>query len=400
VEGALAADARHLDYIDALRGYAILGVIAVHATVAAPGLEWPLRLIAEQGARGVQLFFLVSALTLMLSWRERGDGLMPFYIRRIFRIGPMFWLAIVFFVAIEASGLSVGDWWSPPAVSWPNILATVTFTHGFHPSSIMSIVPGGWSIADEMTFYLLLPLLVATLRSWVTTVWAFVAAVCLSMLVAALAHYGWLFPGLDRQLVEQFAFVSFPNQFPAFLAGILVFHLLGALPGSAPPNALHAGLGIALAAIIAIPFAAMALQGDLVHTTYLMPILYTLPFALGTWCLAKGGGGFMINRATRYIGKVSYSAYFWHFPVLGLIDHARLFWFGPPVPAWLQFLAIFAAAVTLTVGVSSMTYRLVEAPMVRLGRRLADRTVEKRVAVVGLPRNPACPPAVSARPRS
>jgi exopolysaccharide production protein ExoZ len=118
VEGALVADARHLDYIDALRGYAILGVIAVHATVAAPGLEWPLRLVAEQGARGVQLFFLVSALTLMLSWRERGDGLMPFYIRRIFRIGPMFWLAMVFFVAIEASGLSVGDWWSPGRTSW------------------------------------------------------------------------------------------------------------------------------------------------------------------------------------------------------------------------------------------------------------------------------------------
>ena len=70
----MAADTRHLDYIDALRGYAILGVVAVHASIAVPDLEWPLRFLAEQGARGVQLFFVVSALTLMLSWHARDDG--------------------------------------------------------------------------------------------------------------------------------------------------------------------------------------------------------------------------------------------------------------------------------------------------------------------------------------
>jgi peptidoglycan/LPS O-acetylase OafA/YrhL len=42
--GALAGDSKHLDYIDALRGYAILGVIAVHASLAVPDLHWALRL--------------------------------------------------------------------------------------------------------------------------------------------------------------------------------------------------------------------------------------------------------------------------------------------------------------------------------------------------------------------
>ena len=378
----MAADTRHLDYIDALRGYAILAVVAVHASIAVPDLEWPLRLLAEQGARGVQLFFVVSALTLMLSWHERGDGVLPFYVRRVFRIGPMFWLMSAFFVAVQASGLPI-VFWPPLAISWPNVLATATFTHGLHPLTMRSIVPGGWSIADEMTFYILLPLLVLTLRSWRTTVFALLGAVCFSILMAALARFGWLFSGLDRELVEQFVFLSFPNQFVAFLAGILVFHLLCAFPGPAPRSALRAGLATSVVAIVALPFIATALRGYLLHTTYVLPMVYALPFALCTWCLAKGGGRLMVNRVIRYVGKVSYSAYFWHFPVLGLRSHSGLFSFGPAVPGWLQFLAIFSAAVALTVGVSSVTYRLVEAPMIRVGRQLAMSVSARRVAVAG-----------------
>src|SRR5215468_288588 len=88
------------DYIDGMRGYAILMVIAVHASLRVPRLEWPLADVMAQGARGVQLFFTVSALTLMMSWHRRQDGSAPFYLRRLFRIAPMFWLAIVVFIVL------------------------------------------------------------------------------------------------------------------------------------------------------------------------------------------------------------------------------------------------------------------------------------------------------------
>jgi peptidoglycan/LPS O-acetylase OafA/YrhL len=378
----MSTDNQHLAYIDALRGYAILGVIAVHASIAVRNLEWATRLIAEQGARGVQLFFVVSALTLMLSWRERGDGVLPFYVRRVFRIGPMFWLMCAFFIAVEVSQVPM-KFWPPLAISWPNILATATFTHGLFPQTFRSIVPGGWSIADEMTFYVLLPLLILTLRSWRTTLLWIFAAACLSMLLAALAHFGELFPSLDRETVEQFVFLSFPNQFVAFLAGILVFHLLRAFPCPAPRSALRAGLVVSVAVMVAIPFLADALRVELAHTIYVLPMVYALPFALCTWCLAKGGGGLLVNRVTRYIGKVSYSAYFWHFPALGLLDHYGLSSFGTAVPGWVHFLAIFVGAVVLTVGISSLTYRLVEEPMIQVGRQLATSIAARRVAVAG-----------------
>jgi peptidoglycan/LPS O-acetylase OafA/YrhL len=124
----LARDIKLLDYIDALRGYAILGVIGIHASQSVPDLEWPLRALADQGARGVQLFFVVSALTLMLSWKERDDGVLPFYIRRVFRIGPMFWLAILFFALLDISGSAL-RYWPALSVSWGNVAASATLTH-------------------------------------------------------------------------------------------------------------------------------------------------------------------------------------------------------------------------------------------------------------------------------
>jgi peptidoglycan/LPS O-acetylase OafA/YrhL len=109
-----STDIRHLDYIDALRGYAILAVIALHSATLIPSLEWPFHLLAAQGARGVQLFFVVSALTLTLSWHSRAEGAGAFYVRRVFRIVPMFWVAIAFYVlvdipAVQYLGLHVGN---------------------------------------------------------------------------------------------------------------------------------------------------------------------------------------------------------------------------------------------------------------------------------------------------
>jgi peptidoglycan/LPS O-acetylase OafA/YrhL len=201
------------------------------------------------------------------------------------------------------------------------------------------------------------------------------------MLLAALALYGWFYPDLDRGLVEQFVFASFPNQFPAFLAGILVFHLLRAFPGAPSRAALQLGLVVSIAAMAAIPFIAMAPYSHLMHATYVMPIVYTVPFALCTWCLSKGGGRLMVNQAIRYVGKVSYSAFFLHFLILGLLVYLGPYPHGASVPGWLQFAALLALAVVLTIAVSSVTFRLVEAPMIRVGRQLANMAVVKRVAV-------------------
>lgn len=81
------------EYIDAMRGLAIFLVMVVHAGSRA-GVDGYLRLFTEAGQYGVQLFFVVSAYTILLSLDRRRTGdprlMQNFFIRRLFRIIPVY----------------------------------------------------------------------------------------------------------------------------------------------------------------------------------------------------------------------------------------------------------------------------------------------------------------------
>ena len=109
------------------------------------------RTLVDQGARGVQLFFVASALTLVMSWTSRNDGALRFYVRRLFRIAPMFWLGIAFFVWLDGFG---PRYFSLKGIDETHVILTSIFLHGWHPEYITSLVHGEWSIAVEMVFTL------------------------------------------------------------------------------------------------------------------------------------------------------------------------------------------------------------------------------------------------------
>src|SRR5450756_1522485 len=89
----------HLAYFDVVRGMAFLSVLAVQAATVV--VHFFGKDILTQARFGVKAFFLTSAATLCLSMaaRQRVDRhpISSFFIRRIFRVAPMFWLAIVFY---------------------------------------------------------------------------------------------------------------------------------------------------------------------------------------------------------------------------------------------------------------------------------------------------------------
>ncbi len=170
------------EYINAIRGFAILGVVLVHSSQWVRPASDILSKIASEGARGVQLFYVASALTLFLSMASRKQqeerrGLLSYFIRRFFRIAPAFYCAIIIYTAYNAMS---AHYWAPNGLEWWSILLTAFFMHGWHPETITSVVPGGWSIAVEMTFYLFTPYLFLKLNDIKSTLIALFLSIVLT----------------------------------------------------------------------------------------------------------------------------------------------------------------------------------------------------------------------------
>src|ERR1700744_3241432 len=83
-------------YIDCLRGYAVLMVMVNHVTYAMPKVPWRVHQLGAFGWHGVQLFFLASAITLLMSSSYERDrtgqvSASDFFVRRFLRIAPMYY---------------------------------------------------------------------------------------------------------------------------------------------------------------------------------------------------------------------------------------------------------------------------------------------------------------------
>jgi peptidoglycan/LPS O-acetylase OafA/YrhL len=151
---------KNISYLNALRGVAVCGVVLSHIVYRTIDLHNELSIILSYGQLGVQLFFFISALTLCISF-DRDQNLIFFYIKRFFRIAPLYYFAIFFYFLWENFKYSyhsnqiliISDY------NLINILSNIFLLHGFYPYGNNNIVSGGWSIGAEVYFYILFPFL-------------------------------------------------------------------------------------------------------------------------------------------------------------------------------------------------------------------------------------------------
>jgi peptidoglycan/LPS O-acetylase OafA/YrhL len=168
--------------LDPLRGLAVLMVFVFHymgAIYSFDHYEWngnwrsfhptastmtnvlcyPLTL----GWSGVSLFFVLSGF--VIHWRMAAKPVdAPFDVksfaqRRFWRIVPPYLVAIAFIVILQKSyrETTEGRW---------DVLAHVLFVHNFHERTFLSLNASFWSLAVEMQFYLLYPLVLWGRRSF------------------------------------------------------------------------------------------------------------------------------------------------------------------------------------------------------------------------------------------
>lgn len=351
------------DYIDALRGYAILGVVALHSYFWVMPSSGILARIAREGGMGVQLFFIASALTLFMSIRLREQAeaqpWLAFYIRRFFRIAPMFYLAIIVYW-----GSVNTQYWAPNGTEWWHVLLTVGFMHGWHPETINSVVPGGWTIAVEMTFYLCIPFLFHKLRSVQATIAALLLSLMITTILSRGAEYVFapLYPQSQQYLVSFFAESWFFSQLPVFIIGILVYHVTFIFPHR------DAKAGILLLMLAMYLFAAFLGVETFAN---LLPhhVMYSLALAVFALSLHFHPAKILVNPIIVLIGKLSFSIYLVHFMVLHYLKE----FLAGELLGNTGFLVAFLLVITISSCISFFTHKYIELPGMALGKRLIQR---------------------------
>ncbi len=353
----------HVAVFDGLRGLAILMVVATHAW----GLHPSFGLIGglfRAGGYGVQIFFVVSATTLMLaSSRRRELDLGPFAIRRIARIAPLYYSGLLFYILVHV----MDDQRRAPL----GIALNMLFIHGFFKNFQNTVVPGGWSIGCEMAFYAAFPILFQRITSTKRALYLLGGSVVLDIALLALDRsQGWKWQTLEWNLY------LFPvYQLPVFAAGIAAYHASKGRPIAEGTRRvqLHVVAILSFCGLIAVAIKASRMDHQNWQALPVAPLAGLLVYS----CVSAPPK-FLTSALMVRLGLVSYSIYIWHFAVMfGVFERLAPAFVGRS--AVLIMVAEFLATFVVTWGIAELSRRWIEVPGIEIGRILIRKLGNQKI---------------------
>ncbi|HVN94246.1 MAG TPA: acyltransferase [Terriglobales bacterium] len=303
------------------------------------------------GQHGVDLFFALSAYLitelLMREKDERGSlDVRSFYIRRILRIWPLYYLTIIVF---EVVSLLIPSHPFPfPYFLAFSLLAGNWGVIVFHKAFIFATL---WSVSIEEQFYLLWPPVVARL-----TRRGIAGAAVLMIVVANLTRVVMLLAHCKETAVYFSTLVRLDEIAGGILLAVLLRHRV--------PNLRNwirmILLGAAILCVVITGYLKtihpQAIKADIL-------VSYSASAACCTLIVYSVLGMRLKSKSLRYLGKISYGLYVFHIACIQLVD--KYFKMDPRlIHALLK--PIFSLG--LTILVSALSYRFIESPFLKLKR--------------------------------
>ena len=332
---------------------------------------------------GVSIFFVISGFLLyrpfvvtQLTDRPAPDT-KSFYWRRFLRIFPAYWAALV--VMLLIGGIIVRG----PV----GFFFSATLLHSYNTNRAISGITQSWSLAAEIAFYAVLPVLVALSARWLRG--ASIAQRATRLLTLTVAVYGlslvWRIVVHEwdptwESITPQW-FLSVMDQFALGMA-LAVISVWGTHNRAVHDLNERVGTRTALwwgAAVAMFWFTATQLdlaigleRSDFLRETIRQGLYGLIGFALvAPLALAPESRErvrkLLDNRVLAYLGVLSYGIYLWHQFFIYWIPR----WFDWPLFSG-HFIPLVVGAFVLSAGVAHLSYRLVEQPANRLRGR-ADR---------------------------
>ncbi|WP_022821894.1 acyltransferase family protein [Hymenobacter norwichensis] len=354
-------------YITSLRGLAILGVMLVHVSQFGAQVQFlrPLQVaLLANGARGVQLFFVASALTLYLSMsNRRGEEKNPkinFFLRRFFRIAPLYYLGILYYGAIVP--VHDGLLFSPA-----EYVSNLLFLNWLSPYYINHLVPGGWSIAVEFAFYAMLPWLFPLVRNLNQAVKFLVFTLLFNTFITYVLRHVQL--ATDTTKWVEFLFYYFPSQLPVFATGIVLYFLILTKQRYLSARTLLLGAFVVLCSFSTDT--SIEVETGLPYLP--KHFFFAIGFLLLAWSLSIKQFWLLVNPVTHLIGRLSFSLYLGHFTVLYFMDKYHVIDPLPPtghISALLNLSIRFLVVLFFSLGLAWILERCIEIPGQKLGQRV------------------------------
>ena len=395
-----------LAWLDVLRGLAALAVVFNHfGYFVPPGVKGPVYQWINPGDYGVFVFFLISGYIVPASLERKGS-VRTFWVSRLFRLYPLYLLAVAIAVAlylVHVGGLR-GEGADPETSVLSQMLMMSNVLAGQNLPNVV------WSLSYEMIFYLLLtalfmarvhrrssryalafgaaavalggllPQAYLTQNLWSPRLLALVAdLVVLTGLAVAVALRGMpRLVGAALAAMVGLTLLAFNGNwlFPWEALSILALMFTGTMLYRAEQGQYSWRKAITIAvAVLGLAIAAGVWHHDPGNTSARDQLIWAR-----TWFMSVLLAGLTFGiglafrrvawpRALTWLGLISYSIYLLHPALIQICRH--LPWTAHH-SFWIQVL-IDTLFLAILLAVCSMTYLLVERPMQDLGRRLAGR---------------------------
>ena len=354
--------------LDGLRFIAAISVLVQHVVqfqalfgFGAPG--WFHRLFLT-GRDGVILFFVLSGFLityLLVAELDRFGSIdiRRFYVRRILRIWPLYFLVLALAVVLYAFGAATPGWRQPDSagvfILYALLLANVALVWGRPALGVSQ----SWSIGVEEQFYLVWPAILLVfarcLLAFMAT-FVFLKVVLLWALIRALGEFAPTTVFVQQLALESMAIGA--------IAAVLVYRKAAILRVLYHPLAQIAA--VAGFAIVVYDFDGIFGRAPAVATTLLslVFVLVILNVGCNERTLLRIG-----NPVTDYLGRISYGIYMFHPLVLyGMFFALRGLGWNPGTNLAV-LVTVYAVGVAASIAVAALSYALFEAPCLRLKKR-------------------------------
>ncbi|AHF77879.1 Acyltransferase protein [Sodalis praecaptivus] len=357
---------RYINELEGLRGIMALWVVVGHSLAGLP-LMHPRVPPSLLNIYAVDVFIILSGFVIFFMIDNKKQSYPVFITQRFFRIFPVYIFALIasaILIDFTEESLNVlalspftarrleiiNNYQSNPSLHFlfHSLLLQGIIPENFLPDTAYTLLGQAWSVSVEWQFYLIAPVLFMLIRGIYNKYNCLLLCVIASLIIILNGNFAHGFIGKNLSLFSVgFATFFFYKNYSERITAIQLFYL----------------------------YAAISFISFLFLRKGMIPIFIWATVFYFTILKQKYNNNsllasFLDSKPVLFLGRISYSIYMVHmillFFVLRICHEIDM-------PLSLKYFVVPLLTIVVSIGVSALTHKYIEKPMIKLGKRLTSK---------------------------